>query len=116
MSYVIGGVTFDLQPSSGGWVVREVLGIDGNAHPIYSSVREYQIEWGISDMSQFNEFLLAFENVHITGSAVVELPRWDGTVYEFREYSGCVVQEPEFDRYFAEHPTSIRLLITNIRT
>src|SRR3990167_10033005 len=116
MPYTIRGTILDLPPTAGGWVEREPYGLDGNGHPIYPPTREFRLEWGIESQAQWFEVQQLFETLHVTGSAVVQLPQWDGSTYVFREYSGCVVQEPQFERYFTEHPTSVVLLISNIRT
>jgi hypothetical protein len=115
-AYVINGTTLALQPTSGGWVARESFGLDGNGHPIYEAVRQFRLEWAIDSMSDWYELQNLFDTIYITGSVVVELPQYDGSTYNFREYSGCVVQEPSFDRYFNNYPTNVRLLISNIRT
>ena len=116
MTYAINGVDFLLQPTSGGWRARQALGRDGVGHSIYPGVREYELNWQLSFPSGTSQLQDFFESVYITGTAVVDLPRYNYPTYEFYSYSGCVVNEPTFETYFAENQTSVSLLISNIRT
>lgn len=114
-TYAINGSAFTLQPTYGTWLPREALGIDGNGHPVYPATYEFEISWGIASQGEFYQLLQFFDSINITGSAVVSLPKLRSSTYLFYDYTGCVVQEPSFNRYFTEHPESISLLITNIR-
>ena len=115
MTYKINGVEFTLQPTAGQWINPEPRGLDGNGHPIYPATREFDIRWGIMGQDEFYEILQFFDAVYITGSAVVDLPRYRSSTYEFFPYSGCVLYEPEISEYFAGNVTVVRLLISNIR-
>ena len=114
-SYGINGVAFTLQPTIGAWQPRNVLGVDGNGHFVYQATHEFEIGWQLSNQAEFYELLQFFDNLNITGSVVVSLPQLRSATYQFFDYTGCVVQEPSFNGYFAEHPQSVSLLITNIR-
>ncbi len=48
MTYKIQGVEIQ-QPTSGQWVRRENLGINGLGNAIYPAVREFEMRWVISD-------------------------------------------------------------------
>lgn len=115
MTYKINGTELDLQPTSGRWLPRSSVGVDGNGHFIYPSVYQFELEWGITSQSEWNNILGFFDSLHITGSAVVDLPKYRSSTYDFYSYTGCVVQEPEMRDYFTEHLTSVSLLITNIK-
>lgn len=116
MSYVINGTTLTLQPTTGKWDNRESIGVDGNGHAIYSGKRQFELRWGFMKMSEFNEILSLYDAIGSTGSAVVQLPKFDGTSYAFQEYSGCVLREPEVGEYFEMYVSDVRLLIVKINT
>lgn len=114
-TYAINGTELTLQPTYGTWLPREPLGIDGNGHNVYPATYEFELNWGLSSQAEFYQLLQFFDVINITGSAVVSLPKLRSSTYIFEDYTGCVVQEPTFNRYFTEHPENISLLITNIR-
>lgn len=114
MPYKINGTELSLAPTFGHWLPREPLGRDGNGHPIYPAVYQFEVSWNLSNMSDFNQLIGFFDTLLITGSATADLPELRGASYGFRTYSGCVVNEPIMDRYFTEHPQQVKLLITNI--
>lgn len=113
----INGTDLLIQPDVR-WVPRSVLGIDGQGHPIYSAVREVELNFEIIDsatMSQLDSFYLLCGN---TGSVTVRLPPPYAPAFSFVDYSGCVVGEPEQGgNYFTEdgYPQQIKMLVTNIR-
>jgi hypothetical protein len=115
MTYSINGTTLALQPTQGKWLDRGILGIDGNGHPVYPAVYQFQLTWGIASTEEFYEVLGLFDAISITGSAVASLPKLRSSTYTFYDYSGCVLHEPTLGEYFAEYPTKVELLITNIR-
>lgn len=114
-SYGVNGVAFTLQPTVGAWQPRNTLGVDGNGHFVYQATYEFELSWGLSSQSEFYQLMQMFDTMNITGSVVVSLPQLRSATYQFYDYTGCVIQEPEFSRYFTEHPESVSLLITNIR-
>lgn len=116
MTYKINGTEIPIQPEVGRWNPRDRFGISGDGHPVYSGVREFTLRWGILDATGTFMLQQFFESVGMTGTAVVDLPRYGYADYEFYAYSGTVVHEPEFGDFFAEHQQNIRLDITNITT
>jgi len=116
MVYKINGTTLIIQPTTGQWLPRELVGIDGNGHPVYPATREFEMNWQLKNPTGTYQLQNFFDTVAITGSAVVDLPRYNFYDYQFFSYSGCVIQEPEVDVYFSAHITNVRLLISNIRT
>jgi hypothetical protein len=115
-SYAINGVELAVQPTSGRWMPREAVGVDGNGHFIYPPYREFEITWGLVNPSDVNQLQTFFESIGNTGTAIVDLPRYAASTYTFRSYTGCVLQEPTFDIYFTEHHTNVTLLISKIKT
>jgi len=114
MTYAINGTTLDLQPTSGKWLDRKFVGIDGNGHPVYPSVYQFELSWGIASTDEFYQVLNLFDSLTITGSAVVSLPKLRSSTYTFYDYSGCVIYEPTIGEYFTEYPTKVSLLVTKI--
>jgi hypothetical protein len=116
MSYKIGGTELLIQPTSGRWLPRESLARDGAGHSVYPGVYQFEMTFQLeftSGTSQLQDF---YDAVAVTGTAVVDLPRYNYPTYEFFSYSGCVIDEPVFDSYFAEHQQEIKLVVSNIRT
>lgn len=116
VDYKVNGTEFLIDPTIGNWVPRNVFGVTGHGHPIYSGVRVYEIQWSVLTPEQFNQLQTWFNQVSITGTAVVTLPQYGAATYTFYDYSGCVLQEPEMIRYFSEHQLDVRMLVTNIYT
>ncbi len=114
-TYKLNGTEFTLQPTIGSWLPREPLGIDGNGHAIYPNVYDFEINWQLSSQAEFYQILGFFDTLNITGSVVMDLPKLRSSTYEFYSYTGCVIYEPTFGRYFVEYPENVKLLITNIR-
>jgi hypothetical protein len=117
--YYINNTLLAMQPTTGRWIPRATLGIDGAGHPIYPAVREFEMKFNLqdpSDAGQLENFFLSIQN---TGTVVVTLPHFplnSSDTYHFFAYTGCVLQEPEWSTYFTEHYTDCTLLITGIRT
>jgi len=116
MTYKINGVEFIIQPTYGQWVTQTPSGIDGNGHPIYPAIREFEIKWNLNSPSGTYQLQQFFAAITITGTAVVDLPKYAHSEYTFYSYSGCVVHQPEFGNYFAEYVSDVVLLVSKIRT
>jgi hypothetical protein len=114
-TYAVNGTEFTLQPTYGAWQSRETLGVDGNGHNVYESTYAFEIGWQLASQGEFYQLLSFFDNLNVSGSAVVSLPKLRSSSYQFFDYTGCVVQEPTLGKYFVEYPESVTLLITNIR-
>lgn len=115
-SYAVNGTEITIQPTSGKWIPREPLGVDGNGHFIYPPYREFEMNWGLIDSDEANQLQNFFNSIGLTGTAIVDLPKYADLDYTFFSYSGCVLQEPSFGDYFTEHPMDVTLTITKIRT
>jgi hypothetical protein len=117
--YIINGVTMPC-PSTGHWVARKILDIQGDNRPIYGPVREFEISWTLTSYEDWEILVATFNKIQSTGTAVVELPAYPtitGTAFAFGKYSGCTLHEPEVGPAFnMEYPTNVALLIGNIRT
>lgn len=116
MTYKINGVELSLQPTTGKWMPRLLIDVDGNGYPVYSAVREFELMFQLTEPTDFQQLQNAFNSLGVTGTAVVDLPAYATGTYSFFPYSGCVLREPEMAEYFSEHHMNVRLLITNIRT
>ncbi len=114
--YAINGSIFTIQPTSGRWLPRTNFGFTGNGHQVYAGFRDFEIEWQLVDATSIAQLQAFFDANSGTGTSVVKLPEYANDPYQFFDYSGCVVQEPEVNRYFTEHVTRVRLLVSRIAT
>ncbi len=114
-TYAINGTELTLQPTEGQWAERARLGVDGNGHPIYSAVREFEIRHQLSSMTDYNQLVSFYKQVSVTGTAVVDLPQFDGAGYIFKSYSGCTLSEPTIGAFFNEYAQDVVLKVLNIR-
>lgn len=115
MPYKINGSDFIIQPTSGQWVMPDAIDFSGNGHPIYPSYASFRLEWQNLEPSGTYQLYQFFQSINITGSAVVDLPRFGNNSYAFYSYSGCVIQFPQMGRYFYSQTLDVQLLITKIR-
>lgn len=115
-TYAINGTNLLLQPTSGRWLERQILGLDGAGHPVYPAVREFELGWNLMTPADANQLQGFFNSIQNTGTCVVDLPQYSAATYTFFSYTGCIVHEPNWSTYFAEHQSDCTLLITNIRT
>ena len=116
MTYKVNGTEISTQPTTGRWMPRDSIGIDGNGHPIYVGVRRFELKWQLIDPATFNQLIGFYNSVAGTGSAVVDLPEYAKSTYAFYSYTGCIIEEPQIDAYFTQHHLNASLLITNIVT
>ena len=116
MTYKIGGVEFPIQPTTGHWVDRPIFGITGDGHAMYPGVREFEIRWGLLDATGTNQLWNFFNAILVTGTAVVELPKYASPGWIFYAYTGCLVREPGFGAYFNQHTQDVTLIVSQIRT
>ena len=115
-SFAINGTELLLYPTEFSWVGRSPLGYTGDGHPEYGGdSREFQMRWNVESSLQFQQLIGFFNAAVSTGTVSVDLPQWNNANYLFYRYTGCVISEPEMGRYFTEHPSDVRLLISNIR-
>ena len=114
MTYKIDGTELNLQPTSGRWIENTSYGIDGRGHPVYSSLREFEISWDLIDIDDLDQIYSFYETCVLSGGSVVELPKYSYSSYSFYAYTGCVLYEPTVEQYFQEYVTNVRLLIAHI--
>jgi len=115
-TYQISGTDLLLQPTSGRWIPRKAIRMDGNGHPVYPGVREFEMRFQLGEPGDYSQLQDFFESVGNTGTVVVDLPKYGYTSYEFESYTGCVLREPETREYFSQHQRHFTILVTNIRT
>lgn len=114
-TFKINGVSLSLQPADHNWVPRQEFGRDGAGHNVYPAMRQYEMQWDFMTASEFYD-LLNHYNSNSTGTVVVDLPEWANSTYQFKSYSGCVLDEPQSSGFFENYYQSVTLLITSIRT
>jgi len=115
-TYAINGTELTLQPTEGRWMPRESLGFTGDGHPDYVGVREFELTWQLISANDVNQLQNFFDALGITGTAVVDIPKYRDANYKFESYSGCTLSEPQMSSYFEKHETDVTLLIYGIIT
>lgn len=115
-SYAVQGTNFTLQPTSGRWLDRDNLGFDGGGHPVYPSVRTFEMSWELINASDLSQIIGFYNQVMNTGTVAVDLPKWNGDPYQFTRVSGCTLGEPSVNQFFETHTQEVRLLIYGIVT
>lgn len=115
-TYAFNNVNLSLPPSDGAWKERPSYGIDGAGHTIYSSVRDFEMSWGLMSVPDLQQIIGVYNSVSNTGTAVSCLPEWGNANYLFKNYSGTVLNEPTVGKYFEGFVEDVKLLIINVRT
>lgn len=116
MTYAINGTELTIQPTTGRWVPQSAVGITPNGTPIYPAVRMFEIRWNLITQEEVNQLITFFGTIGFTGTANVRLPQYNASTYGFVYYSGCVLYQPEFGVYFAEHTQDVMMMVGNIIT
>jgi hypothetical protein len=115
---VIGG-NVAYAPTSGRWLPRQVVDVQGDNRPIYSPVRAYELRWQLVDYAEWANLQVFFNAVESSGSYVVQLPTFPtitGSSHGYTEYSGTTMSEPQVGPFFNEAPRQVVLIIGNITT
>ena len=115
-TFAINNVNFILRPTKASWSKRDELGFDGNGHPIYPAVREFEISWNLMHPTDAQQIINAYNAVQNTGTVAFDLPEYANGDYVFKSYSGCTISEPEFGEYFQGYINDGKLTIHNVRT
>jgi len=115
-TYAANGVDFILKPSTAKWDSRDILGVDGNAHPVYSFYRDFEMIWELAHPSDVKQIIDIYNSLGNTGTAVFDLPQWGAIDFLYRGYSGCTMQEPTVGEYFMGWIKNVTLRITKVRT
>lgn len=116
MPYKINGTQITIQPTYGRWVPRDMIDTDGAGHPVYPARRDFEMRWDLVNAAEWYQLQTFFNIIQNTGTAVVTLPQFAAATYVFYDYTGCVLREPDVSDYFEQHPTSVVMLVTNIKT
>lgn len=114
-TFAFNGVTGS-QPTTHGWVHKEMIGVDGNGVAIYPRFSSYEMMWDFLSTDEFNQIYSAYSVQGTTGSTVSSLPKWNTSPYQFYAYSGTILREPEYKDWFQNFYTDVRLLIVRILT
>jgi len=115
-SFAINGTAFSKPPTEHGWVNQSILGTTGDGHPIYPAFRSYEMSFDFQDASEFSTFQGYFNALNLTGTASIDLPEYGVSTYQFRTYSGCVINQPEYDEYFEGYYQGATITVNKIRT
>jgi hypothetical protein len=113
MTYKLNGVTI-YSPESGAWRARKILGTSGEGRPLLTGPYSFEIKYSFLDISEFDKIRDVWAACSATGTLVAELPDVLANTYQFREFSGCYMQEPTVSQYFEQYVTQVLVVITNI--
>lgn len=116
-NYKIDGSTI-FTPTSGRWVPRRPIDVQGDNRPIYSGVRAFELKWRLMSNEDWADLQIFFNTVAATGTHVVQIPGYPTAgqqAYAFREYSGVVMTEPQVGPYFETYPSNVTLILGNIQ-
>ncbi len=106
-----------LEPTSGRWMPRRPLDVQGDNRPIYPGVRTFELRWQLASYADWAALQVSFDSIESSGDNVVTLPAYPtetGSSYAFREYSGTTMSEPLTGPLFETYPSNVVLLIGNI--
>ena len=117
MTYKVNGTDLSLQPETGQWNAnRNTYGVDGGGHGIFPRAHSFEMKWGFMSSSEFSQLYNFYLITAVTGTVVVTLPEYAAASYQFRDYSGVILQEPEVGVYFEEYVSDVRLIVNKIIT
>ena len=114
MTYKISGTTLTLQPTTGKWLPRKILDIDGENRAIYEPTYSFEMTWDAISPSDFDQLRDFWVDISSTGNLSADLPGKDQSAYTFVTYSSVVVDEPESGEFFQKHLLRVRMMIRNI--
>ena len=114
-TYAANGVDFILPPSTARWEDRDTLGIDGNAHPVYSLYRNFEMRWELAHPNDVKQLIDIYNTLGNTGTAVFDLPQWGAANFLYYGYSGCTMIEPTVGEYFMGWLKDVTLVVTKVR-
>ena len=114
-TYAIQGTDLTLQPTTGRWIDRDVVGFDGSGHPIYPAIATFEMTWQLISASDFAQLVTFYNQVQNTGTVAVDLPKWGTSPHQFNRYSGCTLGEPLVNEFFLDHIEEVRLLVYNVQ-
>jgi hypothetical protein len=117
MSYKVNGTEFTLQPETGQWnAQRSSYGTSGGGHGIYPRAKTFELKWGFLSASEFNQLLNFYLITSSTGTVVMDLPEYGSSTYQFKSYSGTIIQEPETGSFFEGFYSDVRIIVNQIIT
>jgi len=114
-TYAANGVDFLLKPSAAKWNDRDTLGVDGNAHPVYSYYRDFEMSWELAHPSDVKQIIDVYNSLGNTGTATFDLPQWGAVGFLYLGYSGCTMIEPTVGEYFMGWIKDVTLRVTKVR-
>jgi len=106
-----------LSPTTGRWLPRRPLDIQGDSRAIYPGVRSFELKWQLVSHEEWSDLVQNFSNIEWTGTHAIWIPCWPtatGSAFAFCNYSGTLLLEPTMGPYFETYPSNVVLAITKI--
>lgn len=113
-TYAFNGTDLTLQPTTGKYLERSQYGFAGNARPIYSAFRQFELTWELESTSDAKQLIDFYNTVSVTGTLVACLPRWGDTNFVFINITGVTLTEPTVEEYFQGFIKTVKMLVINI--
>lgn len=110
------GTGLMLSPTTARWLPQDTLGINGNGQGVYPALREFELLYGLVNQGELYELTNYFNMVSATGTLVATLPKWGANTFQYYNYSGVVVRQPEVSEFFNEEWTTQVRVVLLVRT
>lgn len=117
-SFAINGTDLLIQPSEIKFVPRTTLAIDGAGHPIYSAIREIEIDYDIFDQATWKQLQDFYNGCGNTGSVVINAPSYAQGQFSYIAISGATMGEPEMGGDFLTpdgYLVKMKVVFMNVR-
>ena len=115
-TFAFNGTDLNQYPTTHKWVERNNYGVDGGGHPVYPSVRGYEMTWNLISTNNAKQIIDFYNLVGNTGTVTSCLPIWGDTEYKFKNFSGTTLEEPQMQGYFMGFIEELRLLVLTVNT
>lgn len=110
------GTGLILPPTTAKWINQEPLGFNGVGQAVYPALREFELTFNLTNQGELFEMINYFNMVSVTGTLVANLPAYGTNTFQYRNYSGVIVRQPEVSEYFAEEWTTEVRVVLLVRT
>lgn len=102
-------------PTSHRWIQPPIRGEDGFGNVRHESFWSFEIFWDFLTQEEYSDVFRIFLGHYTSGGATSLLPGHLETTYQFRGYSGTILDYPTVGDYLSNHVKDVRLIIKKIR-
>lgn len=101
-------------PTTGKWILPSVRAENGAGQKRYDRYYSFELTWNYMDYSDFNGLFRVWKGHYNSGNAVANLPLHENTTWYFGEFSGTLVDQPEYAKYHNTYYQDVKLTIRKI--